>query len=404
MKSSNVIAALIVGVLIYGLAMGTTYPLLGVVLSHQVTGTLNGLNAGATGLGLLLGVLAMPSVSRRIGTGMTMLIGVATMATSLTALALTRDFWLIFAARLALGVGANFMFVIVETALNVFSPSDRRGRIMGLYSAAVAFGFVTGPAIVAAAPDAPLPVLLGCAVVAALALLPLNRVRRPIDAEVRPAPARRMGSAVLAFPFPFAILFIASAVDAVAISLLPFITLDQGFPITQGALFVTVFHIGLLAGQPLVGTALDVVGRQRTVVVCCALSLACTLLLAFSGQFTFWAAAGIMFVWGGANYGLYTAGLALIGAVHRRKLDNRHRRLCGRLCRRFNLCAPDRWERDRSNRRNGLLPTDRGHLSSGCTRRFYCVPTSRANGIDREPEFYRVGGGVELPIGGEVTS
>ncbi|NGO54095.1 MFS transporter [Allomesorhizobium camelthorni] len=313
MKPNNVIAALIAGVLIYGLAMGTTYPLLGVVLSHKVTGTLNGLNAGATGLGLLLGVLAMPSVSRRIGTGMTMLIGVATMATSLTALALTRDFWLIFAARLALGVGANFMFVIVETALNVFSPSDRRGRIMGLYSAAVAFGFVTGPAIVAAAPDAPLPVLLGCAGVAALALLPLSRVRRPIDAEVRTAPARRMGSAVLAFPFPFAILFIASAIDAVAISLLPIITLDQGFPITEGALFVTVFHIGLLAGQPLVGTALDVVGRQRTVVVCCALSLACTLLLAFSGQFTFWAAAGIMFVWGGANYGLYTAGLALIG-------------------------------------------------------------------------------------------
>jgi MFS family permease len=313
MKSSNVISALIAGVLIYGLAMGTTYPLLGVVLSHQVTGTLNGLNAGATGLGLLLGVLALPSVSRRIGTGMTMLIGVATMATSLTALALTRDFWLIFAARLALGVGANFMFVIVETALNVFSPPDRRGRIMGLYSAAVAFGFVTGPAVVAAAPDAPLPVLLGCAVVAALALLPLSRVRRRIDAEVRTAPARRMGSAVLAFPFPFAILFIASAIDAVAISLLPIITLDQGFPITKGALFVTVFHIGLLAGQPLVGTALDVVGRQRTVVVCCALSLACTLLLAFSGQFTFWAAAGIMFVWGGANYGLYTAGLALIG-------------------------------------------------------------------------------------------
>lgn len=313
MKSRNVIVALIAGVLIYGLAMGTTYPLLGVVLSHQVTGALNGLNAGATGLGLLLGVLVTPSLSRRIGPGMTMLIGVATMATSLVALALTRDFWLIFAARLALGVGANLMFVVVETALNVFSPPDRRGRIMGLYSAAVAIGFVTGPAIVAVAPDAPLPVLLGCAVVAAFALLPLSRARHPVDAEVKPAPALRMGSAVLAFPFPFAILFIASAVDAVAISLIPIITLDQGFPIAKGVLFVTVFHVGLLAGQPLVGLALDTFGRQRTIVVCCALSLACTLLLAFSGQFTFWIVAGLMFVWGGANYGLYTAGLALIG-------------------------------------------------------------------------------------------
>lgn len=312
-ESSRVIAALIAGVLIYGLAMGTTYPLLGVVLSDQVTGALNGFNAGATGLGLLLGVAAMPWVARRVGAGMTMLVGIAVMAASLTALALSRDFWLIFAARLALGVGANFMFVVVETALNVFSPSGRRGRIMGFYSAAVAFGFVTGPAVVAAVPDAPLPILLGCAAMTALALLPLRRARRPVDAEVRPVPARRMGAIVLGFPFPFGILFIASAVDAVAISLLPIITLNQGFPVAEGALFVTVFHVGLLVGQPLVGSALDALGRQRTVIACCAASLACTLLLAFSGLIGFWLVAGLMFVWGGVNYGLYTAGLALIG-------------------------------------------------------------------------------------------
>jgi len=312
-ESSSVIAALIAGVLIYGLAMGTTYPLLGVVLSDQVTGTLNGLNAGATGIGLLLGVVAVPWVTRRVGAGRTMLIGIGVMAASLASLALTRDFWLIFAARLALGVGANFMFVVVETALNVFTPSGRRGRIMGFYNAAVAFGFVTGPAAVAAAPGAPLPLLMGCAAVTVLALVPLGRACRPVDAQVRPAPARRMGAIVVGFPFPFGFLFIASAVDAVAISLLPAITLNQGFPIAEGALFVSVFHVGLLVGQPLVGAALDALGRQRTVIACCATSLACTLLLAFSDLLGFWLVAGLMFIWGGVNYGLYTAGLALIG-------------------------------------------------------------------------------------------
>lgn len=308
-----VITALVAGVLIYGLAMGTTYPLLGVVLSDQVTGALNGLNAGATGLGLLLGVVAMPVAARHLGAGTTVLVGVGVMAASLAALAVVRDFWLIFAARLMLGLGANFMFVVVETALNVFSPSHRRGRIMGVYNAAVAFGFVTGPAIVAAASDMPVPVLLGCAAVTALALWPLSRGRRPVDRAVQPAAVRRMGPTIVAFPSAFAFLFVASAIDAVAISLLPVIALGQGFSIAEGALFVTAFHIGLLAGQPAVGVALDTIGRRRTVIACCVISLGCTALLAWPGQLGFWLVAGLMLVWGGANYGLYTAGLALIG-------------------------------------------------------------------------------------------
>jgi len=37
--AGGVIIALLVGVLIYGLAMGTTYPLLGIMLAEQVPGT-----------------------------------------------------------------------------------------------------------------------------------------------------------------------------------------------------------------------------------------------------------------------------------------------------------------------------------------------------------------------------
>lgn len=97
------------------------------------------------------------------------------------------------------------------------------------------------------------------------------------------------------------------------ISLLPVIAVDQSYTIEAGALFVAIFHIGLLVGQPMIGASLDRLGRRRTVLGCCLASLCCTLVLIFAARFDFWSTACVMFVWGGANYGLYTAGLALIG-------------------------------------------------------------------------------------------
>ncbi|GAB5468860.1 MAG: MFS transporter [Rhodospirillales bacterium] len=312
-RDGGTIVALIGGVLIYGLAMGTTYPLLGLQLAEQVSGVWNGLNAAATGLGLLLGVVLVPPLARRLGAGRVALAGVTTMALALAALAMSENFWAIFAARLALGCGANCLFVVAETALNGLAAPSRRGRIMGAYTAAIAVGFVAGPAVVAVAADRPALLLLACAGVTLLALLPLRLARGPVDLNVRPTPLGRILPAVSAYPFAFGFLFVASAVDAVAISLLPLIALERAFSAEAGALFVTLFHVGLLIGQPLVGAALDVLGRRRTVLICCLLSLACTLALALGAQLGFWPVALLLLVWGGANFGLYTAGLALIG-------------------------------------------------------------------------------------------
>lgn len=310
---ARMIVALILGVTIYGFAMGTTYPLLGLLLSDQVSGALNGLNTAATGLGLMAGVVLVPGFGRRLGAGRTALAGVGLMAVALIALAFLRDFWPVFAARAILGCGAGFMFIVAETALNAAAAPERRGRIMGVYTAASALGFVLGPAMIALMPDRPAALLLGCAAIALMALIPFAVVARPVSRLVAPGSVRHILPAIAAFPLAFGFLFIASMVDAVAISLMPVIMLDRDFDVSQAVLLATVFHVGLVIGQPLIGLALDRAGRRRTVLGCCGLSLACTLPLISGSGMGFWPVAGLMLVWGGANYGLYTAALALIG-------------------------------------------------------------------------------------------
>ena len=217
----------------------------------------NGINAAATGIGLVAGVAVVSLAGRRFGTGRMALSGIVIMALSLAALSVVQNYWAVFVARLFLGCGANLLFVVSETALNVFTSDDRRGRVMGFYSASVAFGFVAGPIVVAAFAAWPSFILAGCAVVTALALLPLGAISGRVDRNVEPTGVGGIGPALIAYPFEFGFLFVASAIDAVAISLLPVIALAQSFSTETGALFVAVFHIGLLVGQPPIGFALD---------------------------------------------------------------------------------------------------------------------------------------------------
>lgn len=310
---TGMIVALILGVTIYSIAMGTTYPLLGLLLSDRVSGALNGLNTAATGLGLMTGVVLVLGLSRRWGAGATALAGVGLIAVALIALTLLRDFWPVFAARVILGCGAGLMFIVAETALNAAAAPERRGQLMGVYTAAGTFGYVLGPAMIALMPDRPAALLLGCAAIALMALIPLAAVKRQVSRAVVPGSARHIVPVIAAFPLAFGFLFIASMIDAVAISLMPVILLDRAFDVSQAALLATVFHVGLVIGQPLIGLALDRTGRRRTVLGCCGLSLACTLPLVSGSGLGFWPVAGLMLVWGGANYGLYTAALALIG-------------------------------------------------------------------------------------------
>ncbi|WP_363279342.1 MFS transporter [Mesorhizobium sp.] len=164
----------------------------------------------------------------------------------------------------------------VEPA-NAAAAPERRGQIMGVYTAANALGFVLGPAMIALMPDRPAALLLGCAAIALMALIPFAAVERPVSRLVVPGSARHIVSAITAFPLAFGFLFIASMIDAIAISLMPVIMLDRDFDVSQAVRLAAVFHVGLVIGQPLIGLALDKAGRRRTVLGCCGLSLACTL-------------------------------------------------------------------------------------------------------------------------------
>lgn len=311
--NQSLLAALFAGVLIYGLAMGTSYPLLALVMAKDVSAAWNGVSVAATGLGFVAGVMVLPRLSARFGAGTVAAGGMATLALCLVTLSVVRDFWLVFGLRFLLGLSSNLMFVMTETGLNVLASPHSRGRVFGLYAMLTGLGFVIGPTLVAFFGDNASLLFLICAVMAGVATLPYLAMRRSLDALIEPARSVRLTRSVTVLPAAFLLLFIASAVDAVMITLFPVIAVQTGFSASQGALYVAVFHVGLVASQPIVGWLLDRHGRRRTVLACLVLNCAGPMFLAIDPMPAPIVMSLIMFVWGGSNYGLYTAGLTLIG-------------------------------------------------------------------------------------------
>ena len=311
--AERIFAALLSGVLIYGFAMGTSYPLLGIVLADKVTDMWNGVSVAATGFGLILGALSMPTVNRWVGAGTTAIVGIVMMAGALVGLSVANDFTLIFVSRLVLGMGANWMFVATETSLNILTDPKSRGRIFGLYSMLTGLGFIVGPAMVAFLPDYPALLLAACAGIVLFALVPFWLVRSTLDGQI-PVPTKSSyAPSIKALPFAFVLLFIAASVDAVMIALLPVISIRSGLTGAEGAILVTVFHVGLVSGQPIIGRLLDVWGRKKTIMTCLFISIAATYALAAGGGEDFIFSCVLIFCWGAVNFGLYTAGLTLIG-------------------------------------------------------------------------------------------
>lgn len=307
------IAALFAGVLIYGLAMGTSYPLLALAMADDFSAGWNGVSVAATGLGFMAGVLVLPILSARFGAGTVAAAGMVLLAFCLVALSVIRDFWPVFGLRFLLGLSSNLMFVMTETGLNVLASPRSRGRVFGLYAMLTGLGFVVGPTLVAFFGDRAALLFVICALLAGLATLPYLTLRRTLDRLIEPARSLRLTRSVSILPAAFGLLFIASAVDAVMITLFPIIAVEAGFTASQGALYVAVFHAGLVASQPVVGWLLDCFGRRRTVLACLALNCAGPLILAIEPTPSPIVMSLIMFIWGGSNYGLYTAGLTMVG-------------------------------------------------------------------------------------------
>lgn len=133
-------------VAISGFSQGMLLPLIAVIFEKSgVSPSLNGLNAIALYIGILLVSPFMEMPLRKYGYKPIIIFGGALVFVSLALFPLWKTFWFWFALRLLIGIGDHSLHFATQTWITSFSPAEKRGRNISLYGLFFGIGFATGP-------------------------------------------------------------------------------------------------------------------------------------------------------------------------------------------------------------------------------------------------------------------
>jgi MFS family permease len=137
---------LIVMVAIAGFSQGMLLPVLAIMLDKiGVPPSLNGLNAAALYIGILLASPFIEKPVRRYGYKPVIVGGLVIVLGSVILFPFWQVFWFWFILRIIVGIGDNMLHFATQVWITSTSPEAKRGRNIALYGLAFGLGFGIGP-------------------------------------------------------------------------------------------------------------------------------------------------------------------------------------------------------------------------------------------------------------------
>ncbi len=303
-----VIAALAVQSLIFGLSM----PLLALVLDAQgVDKTLNGLSAAAQSVAIFA---VAPFVSRLIA-----LFGVARLMIGTTLLSIIvflllpvfPNVYAWFPLRFLLGLCGAVGWVAGEVWINQIVEERTRGRVIALYSAALAGGMSFGPFVLAQTGTegwTPYLIVAALTLVSAIPLL----FAANISPAVKGHPSTGLALFVLRAPSALLLNAVFAATYMAIITFLPIYALNLGLDQATSLYLLTVMAIGGLAMQLPIGWLADHMNRLLLVILSILITVAGLAAMPLLIAVAVWNMIYI-FIFGGVMASLYTLALILLG-------------------------------------------------------------------------------------------
>ena len=306
------LAVIISSMAVTSLIYGFSYPLLALSLEQRgVDEILIGLNTAAQGLSVFAAApLAMPTISR-FGVARVMIASVVLSLALFCSLAVFQHVHVWFVIRFLLGAVNTLLWIAGETWINAVATEQTRGRLVGLYSTALAAGFALGPLVLAQTGTAGwTPFAAGAAMIA------ISGVPLLFAGSLAPVFPSRSKVRLLAFlwlaPAAMMVNFTAAAADSAIITFLPIYGISLGSSESAALILITATGIGGIASQVPLGWLADRVERRALLTGCIAGAAMASLVMPLVISLTPWNWL-YMFIFGGLLGGFYTLGLVILG-------------------------------------------------------------------------------------------
>lgn len=260
-------------VAISGFSQGVLLPLIAVIFENNgVSSSLNGLNATALYIGILLASPFMEQPLRRYGYKPVIIMGGLLVIISLALFPLWKNFWFWFILRLLIGIGDHSLHFATQTWITSFSPENKRGRNISLYGLFFGIGFAAGPLMAPLVKiDEALPFIVSTALclLGWLFLFTLKneypeqdiRLNSFFDTIKRFSAAWKYGW--VAFLPPFVYGFLESSLNGS----FPVYALRIGLDVTSVSMLLAAFAVGGIIFQLPLGMMSDKWGRRNILIL-----------------------------------------------------------------------------------------------------------------------------------------
>lgn len=308
------LVAAIAAISAVGIAIGLGLPLLSIILEKRgIPSTLIGLNAAMAGVASMLAAPVTTKLAHDYGVARTMIFAVVVAALSAIGFYYADAFWMWFPLRFTFHGATTTLFILSEFWINEAAPPRRRGLVLGIYATVLAIGFASGPLLFSAlGSEGILPFLVGAGIIM-LAVIPIF-IARHESPVLDTKPDRHFFHYIFLVPTATAAVFAFGAVSAGGLSLFPIYALREQLSEQQAAVLLTVMGIGNMAFQIPLGLISDKMRDRRPLLTAMAvLGVAGSLVLPLLIE-NWILMAVVLFFWGGCVSGLYTVGLAHLGA------------------------------------------------------------------------------------------
>jgi MFS family permease len=296
-------------VAISGFSQGMLLPLIAVIFEKSgVSSTLNGLNATALYIGILIVSPFMEHPLRKYGYRPLIMAGGLLVVLSLAMFPLWHSFWFWFVLRLLIGMGDNALHFGTQTWITSFSPENKRGRNISLYGLFFGLGFAVGPLMTPLVDiHVALPFILSSALclIGWLFLFSLKNEHPEQEIGVNSffETMRRFSKAMkygwVAFLPPLGYGFLESSLNGS----FPVYALRIGIEVTNVSILLSAFAIGGIVTQLPLGIISDRIGRRTTLMA-----------ILFLGFLSFTAASFLEYSFIGLAICIFIAGM-LVGST-----------------------------------------------------------------------------------------
>jgi MFS family permease len=308
------IAVAIASVTLAGVGLALSIPLLAFAMEARgAPGWLIGLNTAMGGLATVVAAPLIPRAAGLVGVRMLLLLALALGAATMLGFAVVTPLWAWFPLRFSLGVSLAVLFVLSEFWINAAAPEKSRGLVMGVYATALSIGFGCGPLILAATGMDGYPPYLACAALYLVATLPLVLAGRNAPILSEPEPGRGVIFFIKLAPVATLAGFIYGAVETGAFTFLPLYGARIGLEASSAALTVTAMAFGNILFQIPLGMLSDRMDRRLLLILIGGVSAVGAGLIPLAAPSPL-ALYALLTLWGGLVLGLYTVGLAHLGA------------------------------------------------------------------------------------------